>query len=97
MIKWIVIALIGLIILGYLGFDVRKAVEAPTSQSNIEYVKNVAVYVWNTYLAKPAKYLWGIFVNLIWDTAIDNLTSIKKGESTNIQNNPPALPAVQKN
>lgn len=96
MIKWIVIGLIGLIILGYLGFDVRKAVEAPASQSNIEYVKNVVVYVWNTYLAKPAKYLWGVFVNLIWDTAIDNLKKIKNGEPTNIQTSMPPLPEIQR-
>ena len=96
MIKWIMIALLGLIILGYLGFDIRKAVEAPASQSNIEYVKNVVIYVWNTYCAKPAKYLWGVFVNLIWNTAIDNLKKIKTGESTNIQNNSPSVTAVQK-
>jgi hypothetical protein len=94
MIKWIIIALIGLIILGYLGFDIKKAVEAPVSQSNVEYVKNIVVYVWNTYLAKPAKYLWNdIFIRLIWTTAIDNLTKIKNGEPTNIQTSSPQLPA----
>lgn len=97
MIKWIIICFIGLVILGYLGFDIRRAVEAPTSQSNIEYVKNAIVYVWNTYLARPVKYLWNIFINLIWNTAIDNLTKIKNGEPTNIETSVPALPSTQKN
>ncbi len=66
MVKWIVIALLGLIVLGYLGFDVRKAVEAPLTQSNLEYAKNVVSYLWNTYLKKPATYLWNeIFLKLI--------------------------------
>ncbi len=92
MIKWIVIVIIGLVVLGYLGFDVRKAVESPTSQSNIEYVKNAIVYLWNKYLAKPAIYLWTNFKNLIWDTAVDNLTKIKNGQPTNVQTLPSPLP-----
>lgn len=96
MIKWIIILVIGLVVLGYLGFDVRKAVEAPTTQTNIEYVKNAVVYVWNKYLARPASYLWNdIFIKLIWTTAIENLTKIKNGEPTNVQTVPSQLPASQ--
>lgn len=92
MIKWIIVLVIGLIILGYLGFDIRKAVEAPATQSNFEYVKNVSVYVWDKYLAKPAKYLWNdIFIDLIWNVAVDNLTKIKNGQPTNIQTSSPSL------
>jgi hypothetical protein len=82
MIKWIVICLLGLILLGYLGFDIRRAVEAPVSQSNIEYVKDVIVYVWNTYCAGPVKYLWNKFVTLIWNTAVNNLTNSINATST---------------
>ncbi len=75
MIKWIIIIVLGLIFLGYIGFDVRKAVEAPTTQSNLTYVKNIAVYVWNKYLEKPATYLWKeIFIKLIWTPSIKILT-----------------------
>jgi hypothetical protein len=84
MIKWIVIALLGLIILGYLGFDVRRAVEAPVTQSNLAYAKNVTIYVWNKYLERPAKYLWNeIFVKLIWTPSINALTKkISQGTAT---------------
>lgn len=74
MIKWIIILVIGLIILGYLGFDIRRAVESPVTKSNIEYVKEVTVFVWTKYLSKPAKYLWNeVFVKLIWNKAINML------------------------
>jgi hypothetical protein len=95
MIKWIIILVIGLIILGYLGIDIRNVINSSTSQSNLGYVKEVVLHVWNTYLAKPAKYLWNeIFLKLVWSTAIDNLTKIKNGEPTNAQTSSPPLPTV---
>ena len=98
MIKWIIIALLGLIVLGYLGFDVKQAIESPTSQSNIGYAKSAVLYIWDKYLEKPAKYLWNdIFIKLIWTTAIDNLIKIKNGEPTNIQTSSPPLPSAPRN
>jgi hypothetical protein len=95
MIKWIVIAFLGLIILGYLGVDIKQSVQSPVTQSNIGYVKDVVVYVWTKYLETPAKYLWNeIFIKLIWTTAIDNLTKMKNGEPTNVQTSAPILPTA---
>lgn len=69
-----------LVYLGYIGIDVRKAVEAPVTQSNLTYAKNITVFVWDKYLEKPAKYLWSeIFVKLIWNPSIKRLTN-KIGE-----------------
>jgi hypothetical protein len=87
MIKWIIIIVALLVFLGYIGFDVRKAVEAPTTQNNITYVKNVTVYVWTKYLQKPVAYLWKeIFVKLIWTPAIkslnDKVDNIEPGTAT---------------
>lgn len=74
MIKWIVMAVIGLIILGYLGFDIRKAIDAPVTQTNLEYAKEAVSFVWTKYLSKPAVYLWReVFIKLIWEPAINNL------------------------
>ena len=74
MIKWIIIGVIGLIILGYLGFDIRKAVESPTTQSNLEYVGKAIKFVWTKFLATPIRYLWNeVFLILIWNRAMDML------------------------
>lgn len=82
MIKWIIIIVAGLIFLGYIGFDVRKAVEAPATQSNLTYAKNVTVYVWTKYLQKPATYLWKeVFVKLIWNPSLKALSD-KVGEES---------------
>ena len=56
-VKMVILIIIALIILGYMGFDIRKAVESPVAKSNIEYTKEVVVYTWNTYLKGPIKYI----------------------------------------
>ncbi len=74
MIKWIIISVIALVVLGALGFDVRKAIESPVARSNIEYAKDAVVYIWTTYLKKPVLFLWNeIFIKLIWNTALSSL------------------------
>lgn len=74
MIKWVVIGVLGLIILSYMGIDVRKTIESPVTQTNIEYIKESASYIWEKYLATPIGYLWNeIFIDLIWDPLIEKL------------------------
>lgn len=82
MIKWIIIIVALLVFLGYVGFDVRKAVEAPTTQSNLTYAKNVTVYVWTKYLQKPATYLWKeVFIKFIWTPALKALSERTAGDA----------------
>ncbi len=82
MIKWIVITLLALIILGYFGLDIRKAIDSPATKNNIQYVKEVVVYLWTQYLERPIKYLWDLFIKLVWNTSINNLKGIKSDHST---------------
>lgn len=82
MIKWIIIIVALLVFLGYVGFDVRKAVEAPTTQSNLTYAKNVTVYVWTKYLQKPATYLWKeVFIKFIWTPTLKALSERTAGDA----------------
>lgn len=55
--NWIILILIVLIILGYYGFDVKKAIEKPETRQNISYVTEKIVFVWDKYLKKPTIYL----------------------------------------
>ena len=84
-IKFIVIIIIAIIILSYFGFDLRSIVEAPETQENIGYVWGGVVYIWENWLAGPISYLWNdIFIDLLWDSFIENLERIKGGETTTI-------------
>ena len=78
-VKLIIIIVIALIVLGYFGFDIKKAIESPVARTNIEYAKDATVYVWNKYLKGPVTYLWKeIFLELIWEPAIRHLEQKKE-------------------
>jgi hypothetical protein len=57
-IKWILLIVIALIILGYYGFDVRKAIDAPTTQSNLNWFKETCLWIWDHILRWPAEFVW---------------------------------------
>ena len=91
-IKWIIIIVIALLILSYYGFSLKSLVDSPTTQDNFSYAATTTVSFWNKYLERPANYLWNdVFIDLIWNPAIDNLSKIKSNQPTDIQNNTPAL------
>ena len=86
MVKWIVIGIIALIILGNLGVDIRKSVNSPITQSNLEYIKEVVSFVWNKYLEQPAKFIWKeVFIEYIWKPGVKLITGKVKEETSIIQ------------
>jgi hypothetical protein len=92
-VKTIILLVIALLILSYYGFDLRRTVESPTTQSNFGYVTTFVLNVWHNYLERPAKYLWNdVFINLIWNSAIENLNRIKAGQPDELQQHAPQLP-----
>ncbi|MDE2188372.1 MAG: hypothetical protein KGJ35_01430 [Patescibacteria group bacterium] len=96
LIRLIILILIALVILGYYGISVRQAIQNPTSQDNISYIWNGAVYIWATYLKAPATFLWNIFVNDIWNPAIYNLEHIKNGQMPPLDSSTsPDIPSPQ--
>ncbi len=95
LIGWIVIFVVILLILSYYGFSLRNLVQAPVTQDNFGYVATTTVSFWDTYLEQPATYLWNdVFISLIWNPAIENLTAMKNGEPTNIASSSPILPPI---
>lgn len=72
MIKWIIISLIGLLILSYLGFDLRKTIKSPTTKNNFEFAKELSIKAWNNFLKTPITFVWReVIVKFIW-TPIKN-------------------------
>ena len=93
-VKLIILIVVSLLVLSYFGISLRTLVNSPTTQDNISYTSNGAVTVWDTYLKRPATYLWNqIFIDLIWDPAIENLKNMRNNQPTTIQNNAPTVPA----
>ncbi|TAK58101.1 hypothetical protein EPO17_00315 [Patescibacteria group bacterium] len=93
-IKLIIIIVIGLIVLGYFGFDIQKIIDSPTVSKNLTYTKDLVVGVYQKYLARPLEYLWNkIFLNVLWAGFVNNMERIRDGEPSDIYKYAPkALP-----
>ncbi len=92
LIKIIVIIIILIGILSYFGISVRSIIENNLFQENIGYILNWIRYIWNTYLIGPAKYIWNdIFINLLWNSFIENMQRIKEGRNPEIMENAPRI------
>lgn len=65
LIKTIMLIVIGLVVLGYFGFNVRDIINSPTVQSNLSAAWDLISKVWTNYLAGPVIYVVGILWNLI--------------------------------
>jgi len=91
-INMIILLIIVLLVLSYFGYNLRSIINSPNTQDNFSYVGGSIVDIWNNYLKVPATYAYNLFIDLIWNPAITNLTAIKNNQPTNIQQLTPMLP-----
>ena len=91
--KLILIIIILIIVLSYFNIDIRGIIEAPQTQSNLNYAWGWVSLAWTEYLRSPVLYFWNnIFINLLWSSFVDNLERIKRGESHDFELNAPQVP-----
>jgi hypothetical protein len=86
----LILVLILILVLGYFNVSVEEVVESETSQENIEYVREGGKGFWEKHLKEPASYLWNdIWVDLFWEPFVENMTSLKNGEASDLDKVPP--------
>jgi len=90
-IRTIIIIVIALLILSYFGLNIRAIVNSPAGHDNFTYVQEVMYNIWTNYLKGPVTYIWHIFIDLIWNPAIENLTEMKNGGQGDIIRSAPKL------
>jgi len=96
LVKTVIMIVVALLILSYFGLNIRTIVNSPAGQENFSYAQELMVKVWDGFLKKPVMYLWkDIFLDLIWNPAVENLTKIKNGEPDDLRTNAPEIPAPQ--
>ena len=93
LVRWILLIVIAIVLASYFfDFSVQDAVEDEQTQSNFGYIQKNAIEIWDTYLASTANYLWNdIFIELIWESFVDNMQQLKDGENTVFENNSPGV------
>ena len=92
-IQFIFIIIILVLLLSYFNINIRGIIEAPQTQENIGYVWGWVALVWNDYLRTPVSYFWNnIFINLLWNSFVDNLEKIKRGQPHDLEVNAPQVP-----
>lgn len=83
LIKAVILIVIALLIVSYFGINLRQVVNDPVTQDNFGYVATSTITIWDKYLKIPATYIWkDVFLDLVWEPALDNLTRMKNGEPT---------------
>lgn len=86
MVKYIILALILIIVLSFFGYDLRAIIEAPQTQSNLEYAYGGVTTVWD-YVKGPIIYFYDkIFIGILWQAFIHNLGRIDAGAPTELEN-----------
>lgn len=57
-IRTIIIVIIAILVVSFLGVDIKKVIDSPTTQHNFSYVTQAVLYVWNNFLKVPVFYVW---------------------------------------
>jgi hypothetical protein len=80
LIRLIFLIVVGIIILGAFGINIRAVLMKETVKDNLLFVWELVRDAWDRYLAGPARYLWDIFYNLLWRSFLENAERIKEGK-----------------
>jgi len=91
-VKWVIIVVIAIIVLSYLGFDLRSIVEADQTQGNLHYVWELVKTAWDRYLEGPALWTWENIVKPVWELFTQNLNRLKNGDWKPAGETPTVLP-----
>ena len=57
-VKTILLIVVGLIVLGFFGYNLKDIIDSPTVNENLTYVWKLVVTTWNTFVAEPFVWLW---------------------------------------
>lgn len=91
MLRLIVLIIIVAIVLGFFGFNIRDIINSPTVQNNLQYLKDAGLYVWNHFLRPPVMWFWNTFGRYIWNLFMENMTRLKSGQPSTLQENAPSV------
>jgi ABC-type phosphate/phosphonate transport system permease subunit len=76
LVKMVILIVIALILLAYLGLNLREITSSPTFIDNWEFIKNLCSNVWNNYLKVPFTFIWSkVFIPFVWEPIVQNISN----------------------
>ncbi len=67
-VKLIILIVVILLVLGYLGFNLRDIINSQTFQENWDFIKEIAVKLWNSVLRAPVLFIWNFALKPLFAT-----------------------------
>jgi hypothetical protein len=91
---WILfVGFVLILVLSFFKINIKTVVESPDGQSNLNYVKETSMTIWQAYLKKPVYYIWNdIFLKIFWASFISNMERIRDGKPTDFEQAAPIMP-----
>ncbi|HEY4528117.1 MAG TPA: hypothetical protein VJL09_03680 [Candidatus Paceibacterota bacterium] len=78
-IQLLIILVLAVVIISLLGVKLGEVFQNKVLQDNFSFVFRAAKFVWENYLARPAKIIVRTFAELIWQPFVDTLEGLKRG------------------
>ncbi|MEK7606016.1 MAG: hypothetical protein AAB458_00245 [Patescibacteria group bacterium] len=76
----LIVIVIGLIILGYFGFNIQEILAKPIVHDNLVYFWNLLKALWSNFLAGPAIWVWEHIIKFFWDLFLQGLGNLGDGQ-----------------
>ena len=82
----IALIVIAIILLSYLGFDLKKIFTSPSVINNFSYVWGIIKTIWLNYLSVPFTFVWNQVVvplmQILWKVFLAGVDNIKNSNLT---------------
>ncbi|PIS13541.1 MAG: hypothetical protein COT67_01220 [Candidatus Tagabacteria bacterium CG09_land_8_20_14_0_10_41_14] len=91
LVKLVILIIIGAIVLGYFGINLRSIIESGPVQDNLGYLWGGVKLLWNDYLKKPFTFAYNIFYEYLWKAFIASMERLKGGQDPEFIENAPTF------
>lgn len=82
----IVVIIVAIIILSYLGFDLKKIIASDMVQKNFAYLMDMLRSLWSNYLSRPFTFVWDEvckpLFDLLWKAFKSGVQNIQDSNAT---------------
>lgn len=76
-IKLIILIVIGLVILGYFGLNIKDILASPVVKENLAYAWELAKTLWHNWLQAPAQWVFEHIIKFLWNLFLEGLGNLK--------------------